>query len=114
MQAFVPCAAVLLLLISVYLLSTSLPAPKLNKRPLPLEDLPARSLRDLHDEMVRGSMKMEIPVNKKAETSWSLPTRVHFIWIGSLIRDKYVNNINNFCNHNPDYQVAHYKIYQCD
>ena len=114
MQAFVPCAAGLLLLISVYLLSTSLTTPKLKKRPLPLEDLQQRSLQDLHNDLVRGSMKMEVPIKKDPETSWNVPTRAHFIWIGSLIREKYVNNINNFCNHNPEYQVAYSKIYKSD
>ena len=106
-NAFVPCVAALFLLITVYHLSThAMVPPKLKKRPIPLEDLQPRSLRDLHDQMVRGSIEMELPVKKEPETSWSLPNRVHFIWIGSVIKDKYVNNINNFCNHNPEYQVS--------
>ena len=105
MRAFVPCTALSLLLISIYLLSTHV-TPKLTKPPIPLANLPSSSLKDLHNEMVRGSIKLELPVKKEPETSWSLPARVHFIWIGpKVIKDKYVKNINNFCKHNPDYQV---------
>ena len=82
-------------------------APKLTEPPLPLATLPSSSLTDLHDEMVKGSIELELPPIKKVqETSWSLPARVHFIWIGpNVIKDKYVTNINNFCEHNPDYEV---------
>ena len=81
MQALVPFAAALLLLIWMYLLSTNLTTPKLKKRPLPLEDLQPRSLQDLHNDLVRGSMKMEVPIKKDPETSWNVPTKAHFIWI---------------------------------
>ena len=78
-----------------------------------MANLPSSSLTDLHDEMVRGSIKLEIPVKKEPETSWSLPARVHFIWIGpTVIKDKYVNNINNFCQHNPDYEVWKFESFK--
>ena len=53
-------------------------------------------MTELHDEMVRGSIKLELPgIKKELEISWSLPPRVHFIWIGpEVIKDKYVKNIN--------------------
>ena len=88
--------AVSLLVVYVYLRATR------------LTDLEAHtwSLTDLTDDMRLGSMKFDIAVKKEPETSWSLPTRVHFIWIGGdVIKDKYVQNINNFCKHNPDYEV---------
>ena len=107
MQTPVSCVAALVLLSSVFLLSRNLRSPKPKGRPVPVEDLQPMSLRGLHDDLVRGSIEMELPTNKERETSWSLPTRVHFIWVGSLIRDKYVDNINNFCNHNPEYQVIY-------
>ena len=77
------------------------------KPPLPLEKLPSTSLKYL--KMV--SMEMDIPIIKREpEISWSLPARVHFIWIGpTMIKDKYVTNINNFCQHNPDYQVLKFE-----
>ena len=51
-------------------------------------------------------MKFDFAVKKEPETSWKLPARVHFIWIGGdVIKDKYVKNINNFCQHNLEYQV---------
>ena len=109
MQTSVPCVAALVLLSFIFLLSRNLRPPKLKRRPLPVEDLQPRSLRGLHDDLVRGSIKMELPVDKETETSWRLPTRVHFTWVGSLIRKKYVDNINNFCNHNPEYQVIYKK-----
>ena len=105
MQTPVSCVAALVLLSSVFLLSRNLRSPKPKGRPVPVEDLQPRSLRGLHDDLMRGSIEMQLPTNKERETSWSLPTRVHFIWVGSLIRDKYVDNINYFCNHNPEYQV---------
>ena len=108
MRAFVPFAsAASLLLISVYLLSTILVMPKQSELPLPLEILPSSSLTNLHDEMVKGSIELEVsPIKKEPENSWSLPPKVHFIWIGpNVIKDKYVKNINNFSKHNPDYQV---------
>ena len=109
MKAFYYCVAALLLLISGYLLATSLyvTTPKLEKRPQPLEDLQPRSLRELHNELVKGSMEMDSleTIKKEPETSWSLPTIAHFIWLGSMIKEKYVENINKFCNHNPEYQV---------
>ena len=107
MRAFVPFAAAsLLLLASTYILSTHV-TPKLTEPPSPLEILPSSTLTELHDEMVRGSIKLELPsIKKELEISWSLPPRVHFIWIGpEVIKDKYVKNINNFCEHNPDYEV---------
>ena len=108
MQTSVSCVAALVLLMSfIFLLSRNLRSPKVKRRPLPVEDLQPRSLRGLHDDLVRGSIKMELPVDKKTETSWRLPTRVHFTWVGSLISKKYVDNINNFCNHNPEYQVIY-------
>ena len=57
------------------------------------------------DEMKLGSMELDTPKNKEPETSWSIPAKAHFIWIGSVIPDKYVSNINNFSQHNPEYQV---------
>ena len=103
MRACLPYAAASLLLTSVYLLSTQVAPQPIE----PLENLPSSSLTDLHDEMVKGSMKLELPpIKKEPEISWSLPARVHFIWIGpKVIKDKYVKNINNFCEHNPDYEV---------
>ena len=107
MTAFFPC--VVLLLISGYyiLIALNVTTPKLEKRPQPLEDLQPRSLRELHNELVKGSMEMDSleTIKKEPETSWSLPTIAHFIWLGSMIKEKYVENINKFCNHNPEYQV---------
>ena len=105
MRALLPFAAASLLLTSLYLLSTCV-TPKLTEPPFPPANLPSSSLTDLHDEMLEGSIELELQITKQPETSWRIPARVHFIWIGpKLIKDKYVKNINNFCEHNPDYEV---------
>ena len=105
MRALLPFAAASLLLTSLYLLSTCV-TPKLTEPPFPPANLPSSSLTDLHDEMLKGSIKLELQITKQPETSWRIPARVHFIWIGpKLIKDKYVKNNNNFCEHNPDYEV---------
>lgn len=35
-----------------------------------------------------------------------VPKLLHFIWIGSIIPDKYVNNLNTYVNNNPDYKIV--------
>ena len=39
------------------------------------------------------------------ETTWKLPKTLHFIWVGSLIREKYVSAVNLFARHNPNFKV---------
>ena len=34
-----------------------------------------------------------------------LPKNIHFIWIGSVIPDKYIANINTYASNNPDYSI---------
>ena len=31
-----------------------------------------------------------------------MPKLRHFIWVGSIIPDKYVNNLSTYVNNNPD------------
>ena len=40
------------------------------------------------------------------ETSYDLPRILHFIWVGQPIKPKYVNSINRFSSHNPNYKVS--------
>ena len=40
------------------------------------------------------------------ETTWKLPKTLHFIWVGSLIREKYIKAVNLFAKHNPNYKVG--------
>ena len=35
-----------------------------------------------------------------------VPKLLHFIWIGSIVPDKYVNNLNTYVNNNPDYKIV--------
>lgn len=35
----------------------------------------------------------------------SVPKIIHFIWIGSIIPDKYINNLNSYVNNNPEYKI---------
>ena len=70
-----------------------------------VEDLDPSTITDLLNEMKKGSLKREFPIKIQAETNWQLESLAHFIWIGSVLPDKYVKNINNFCQHNLEYQV---------
>ena len=70
-----------------------------------LDDLDPSTITDLLNEMKKGSLKREFPIKIQAETNWQLESLAHFIWIGSVLPDKYVKNINNFCQHNLEYQV---------
>ena len=99
-----------------------------------VEDLEHSTITDLLSEMEKGSMQREFSIEKKEERTWQVASfdfyitvvtattftttatgitsnirqvasLAHFLWIGSVIPAKYVNNINNFCRHNPEYQV---------
>ena len=70
-----------------------------------VEDLDPSTITDLLKEMKKGSLKREFPIKIQGETNWQLESLAHFIWIGSVLPDKYVKNINNFCQHNLEYQV---------
>ena len=70
-----------------------------------VEDLDPSTITDLLNEMKKGSLKREFPIKIEAETNWQLESLAHFIWIGSVLPDKYVKNINKFCQHNLEYQV---------
>ena len=41
----------------------------------------------------------------KNENENELPNILHFIWIGSKIPDKYIENINTYIENNPNYQI---------
>jgi len=44
-------------------------------------------------------------VQIEPETSWSVPSVLHFIWLGDLIPDKYINNVLSFVTNNKHCQV---------
>jgi len=74
-------------------------------QPSSVEDLEPSTITELLIEMRKGSMQREFLIEKHAEKSWQVASLAHFLWIGSVIPAKYVNNINNFCQHNLEYQV---------
>ena len=41
-----------------------------------------------------------------SESVWEIPKILHFIWVGPLIKEKYVTSINLFAQHNPNYKVG--------
>lgn len=50
------------------------------------------------EELQRQTTNQEI---KEINT----PTRIHFIWIGSKIPDKYISNITTYIKNNPNYDI---------
>ena len=78
------CSCTLIIDHSFLSIDTCNGAAETKKRPIPLEDLQPRSLRDLHDQMVRGSIEMELPV-KKGAGDFLEPSQqgsLHLDWIG--------------------------------
>ena len=79
--------------------------------------VPFYNITQLYDTMKIGIYKEEDSTNLNhslenrfqsrilQEKTWSLPKTLHFIWLGNLIKDKYVNNVNLFAEHNSDYKV---------
>jgi len=39
------------------------------------------------------------------ETGWAVPSVLHFIWLGDLLPEKYINNILSFITNNKHFQV---------
>ena len=101
MRAYLISSAVaFLLLILMYLFSTSQIHKQSIKHPLYREDLQPKSLPELKNEMLKGTSlqkgKLNVHISKEEETTWSLPKIMHFIWIGSVIEKNYIKNINLF------------------
>ena len=67
-------------------------------------------MTDLSEQQFKGTkgdyqyMWPKTPIPK--EENLEVPKLLHFIWTGGQIPDKYVENINAFVEHNPDYQVS--------
>ena len=62
----------------------------------------------LHEENTYGfshslDNRFNLPVQQ--ETTYELPRILHFIWVDGPIKQKYVNSINLFSIHNPNYKV---------
>ena len=41
-----------------------------------------------------------------AELSYTVPSIIHFLWLGSNISEDYINNIEHWANNNKHYQVS--------
>jgi len=56
--------------------------------------------------MLQGCIKYNYSVDDiEPETSWTLPSVLHFIWLGDIIPEKYINNILSFITNNKHFQV---------
>ena len=67
--------------------------------------IPFSNISELYEEMTKGSLKKRFNSSFNSETTWTIPNTLHFIWVGPLIREKYVDSINNFSLQNPKYKV---------
>ena len=52
------------------------------------------------------SLNLKYKSVKVREETYAVPRRLHFIWIGTKIQDKYVDNIRKYVEDNPDYKVG--------
>ena len=78
--------------------------------------VPHSNITELSMAMQKGSLKRSfnstvrpeiVKFNSTAspEILWEIPKILHFIWVGPLIKEKYVNTINFFSQQNPNYKV---------
>ena len=79
--------------------------------------VPYSNITKLSENMQRGSLKTRFNSTSRKEilrfnssgypeTVWKIPKILHFIWVGPLIKEKYVATINNFSQDNPNYKVG--------
>ena len=54
------------------------------------------------------SIKYNYSAESEPETSWTIPQVLHFIWLGEVIPEKYINNILGFVTNNPHFQVRNH------
>ncbi|XP_023341973.1 inositol phosphoceramide mannosyltransferase 3 [Eurytemora carolleeae] len=53
----------------------------------------------------RNTQAITVDLPIEPETSYTVPKKLHFIWMGKHIPEKYQKNILTFVKVNPDYQV---------
>lgn len=58
-----------------------------------------------HKYNISHSLQNRFQFPIQPEATWTLPSLLHFIWVGPVIREKYVDSINLFSTHNPNYKV---------
>lgn len=65
----------------------------------------ARSTSNTVVDLTRGCLPFRFAPPARHESNLEVPKRVHFIWIGSKLPDKYAETIGRIVDHNLGYQV---------
>ena len=52
-----------------------------------------------------STLKYEYNTPKTAEKSHQVPLNIHFIWMGSMISEEYIQHIDNYQEINTNYTV---------
>ena len=52
-----------------------------------------------------STIKYEYKAPKTAEKSYQVPLNIHFIWMGSMISEEYVQHIDDYREINTNYTV---------
>ena len=55
--------------------------------------------------MEKGSLHKSFKATTKPEITWDLARKLHFIWVGRPILQKYIEAVNSFASVNPNFQV---------
>ena len=103
--------AIVCLLAGVACIYLTLKAPQGSSKPKPIPlshyetHVPYSNITMLSKEMQKGSLKKSFNSTVHQETMWEIPKTLHFIWVGPVIREKYVASINFFSQQNPNYKV---------
>ena len=73
------------------------------------------NITELHAIMEMGSRPQDYISNKEnpKETDFQIPNIAHFIWIGSVVSDKYITNIKLFSHVNPHFKVTQVELSIC-
>ena len=59
------------------------------------------------------SLENRFNLGIQQESTYKLPRILHFIWVGAPIKPNYVNSINLFALHNPNYKVRSKEAKRC-
>jgi len=69
------------------------------------DSVPFSNISVLYSEMKKKVFDKQFLSAKKYNNEFTIPKKLHFIWIGQNILEKYVEHINKFAVDNPNYQV---------
>jgi len=63
------------------------------------------SLQEIQPLIVNSTINITYQASPVAELSYTVPSIIHFLWLGSNISEEYINNIAQWANNNKHYQV---------